>query len=88
MNNAYYGKTIENVRNHIDIKLATNQKEAKKWINKPNFKRDLIYHANVSLSHMHKLKVYLNKPRYIGATVLELAKLSLYEMFYDYYKVK
>ena len=37
MNNSFFGKTMENVRNHRDIKLVTTEKQRRKLISKPNY---------------------------------------------------
>ena len=37
MNNAVYGKTMENVRNRIDMKLVSNEKDSLKWTSKPSY---------------------------------------------------
>ena len=84
MNNAVYGKTLENVRNHVDVKLVTSKEEAKKWICKPNFSRFTIYNKHFAAIHMLKKKVVQNKPRYVGFTVLELSKLHMYNFHYNY----
>ena len=73
---------------HVDVKLVTSKKEAKKWICKHNFKGFKIYHKNFAAIHMLKQKVVQNKPRYVGFTVLELAKLRIYDMWYNYLKPK
>ena len=88
MNNLVYGKTLENVRNHVDIKLVTSKEEAQKWICKPNFSRYTIYNKHFAAIHMLKKKVVQNKPRYVGFTVLELSKLHIYEFYYNYIKPK
>ena len=88
MNNAVYGKTLKNVRNHVDIKLVTRKKEAKKWICKPNFSRFTIYNKHFAAIHMKRKKVVQNKPRYVGITVLELSKLHMCDMHYNYVKPK
>ena len=66
MNNSVFGKTMENIRNRVDIKLVTNEKAAKKLISKPNFYHRTIFTENLIVVHMKKTKVYYNKPIYLG----------------------
>ena len=84
MNNSVYGKTLENVRNHVDVKLVTSTEEAKTWICKPNFSRLTINNKHFAAIHMLKKKVVQDKPRYVGFTVLELSKLHMYNFHYNY----
>mgnify|MGYP001794753848 CR=1 FL=1 len=71
MNNVVYGKTMENVRNRVDIRLVTSKEEAKKLTYKPNFSHFTIYHKRLAAVHMLRKKVVLSKPTYVGFTVLE-----------------
>ena len=88
MNNAVFGKTVENIRNRVDIKLITNEKEAKKLISKPNFHHRTIFTENLIAVHMKKTKVYYNKPIYLGMCVLDLSKTLMYDFHYNYIKKK
>ena len=88
MNNAVYGKTLKNTRNHVDVKLVTSKEEAKAWICRPNFSHYKIYHNRFAAIHMLKKRVVKNKPRYVGFTVLELSKLHMYDFQYNYIKPK
>ena len=88
MNNAVFGKTMENIRNRVDIKLITNEKEAKKLISKPNFHHRTIFTENLIAVHMKKTKVYYNKPIYLGLCVLDLSKTLMYDFHYNYIKKK
>ena len=85
LNNAFYGKTIENVRNRLKIK----------FIKKDNFRKILEYQSRLTFSGIHKSyencdgytlkqnEVLMDKPIYLGFTVLELSKLHMYETYYD-----
>ena len=88
MNNAVFGKTMENIRNRVDIKLITNEKEAKKLISKPNFEHRTIITENLIAVHMKKTKVYYNKPIYLGMCILDLSKTLMYDFHYNYIKKK
>ena len=71
MNNPVFGKTMENIRNRVDIKLITNEKEAKKLISKPNFDHRTIFTGKMIAVPMKRTKVYYNKPIYLGMSILQ-----------------
>jgi len=66
MNNAVYGKTIENVLKRQDIKFCTDRKKALNHISKINFKRETIFSKNLVAIHMNKQNIKFNKPIYAG----------------------
>lgn len=88
MNNAVYGKTMENVFNHKNFKLLTsdNKKIFKK--NQRNIKNFHIINDDLVLLELNKEKVVFNKPIYIGFTILELSKLHMYKLHYKMMKEK
>lgn len=91
MNNAVYGKTMENVQKHIDVKLLPlrNKKDEKSLLNKirkPSFKYACLLGKDLVGVHMGKSEVILNKPLLVGAAVLGLSKLHMYQFWYDYVK--
>ena len=88
MNNAVYGKTMQNLRNRIDIKLVSNKKNYLKWISKQNYISHKIFDNDLDATRKNKVILTLNKPAYIGMCVLELSKVSMYEFHYDYIKDK
>ena len=88
MNNSVFGKTMENVRNRQNIKLVTNEKQAAKLINKPNYKSRTIFSETLAAVHMGKTEVVLSKPIYIGMSILDISKNLMYEFHYDYIKPK
>jgi hypothetical protein len=93
MNNAVYGKTMENVRKYQDVKLMAmnNERDEKKFINKvrsPRFKYGRQIGDTLVGAHMGKASVTLNKPIIVGASVLGLSKLHMYEFWYGYVKEK
>ncbi len=83
-NNAVYGKTMENVRNRVNVSLVTDVKKANKFYKKPHFKRDTHFSENLVAIHMEKTTVKLDKLIYIGVSILELSKTLMYEFHYDY----
>src|SRR5271170_175678 len=93
MNNSVYGKTIENVRKYQDVKLMAmnnNQDEKKflKKVRKPSFKYGRPLGDTLVGAHMGKVRVILNKPIIVGASVLGLSKLLMYQFWYGYVKEK
>ncbi len=65
MNNSVFGKTMENVRNRVNVKLVTNKKDLNKLVKKPNYKRVSEFHENLVAVHMEKTSVKLCKPIYL-----------------------
>ncbi|XP_031358790.1 uncharacterized protein LOC116182394 [Photinus pyralis] len=87
MNNAVFGKTMENVRKRVNIKLLSQWKGrygAESYIAKPEFKSCAIFNENLVAVELNKLEVYLNKPIYVGQAILDLAKTTIYSFHYDY----
>lgn len=84
MNNAVFGKTMENMRNRVDIRLFTDEKKAMYQIAKPQYETHKIYGENLIAIKQLKKVVELNKPIYVGLTVLDLSKLHMYDFHYDY----
>ena len=88
MNNSVYGKTMENVRKHRDIKLVTTDKKRSKLVSEPNYHTMNYISENLSIIEMKRTKVKMNKPIYIGLSILEISKILMYEFWYDYIKPK
>ena len=84
MNNAVLGKTMENVRKHRDIKLVKTGKKR----NKPNFHTMKLIDNNLAIIEMWKVKVKMNKPTYLGLSILDISKITMYEFWYYYVKIK
>ena len=84
MNNAVFEKTMENVRKHRDIKLVTTDKKRSKLISEPNYHTMNYILEDLSI----RTKVKMNKPIYLGLSILEISKLLMYEFWYDYMKPK
>ena len=88
MNNAVFGKTMENVRKHIDIKLVTTDKKRSKLVSEPNYYTMNYISEDLSIIQMKTTKVKMNKPIYLGLSILEISKILMYEFWYDYMKPK
>ena len=84
MNNSVFGKTMENIRKHRNIKLVTNREAYLKLVMKPNFKSGVRFGENLMGYEMGKIKVVMNKPVYLGQAIIDLSKIVMYEFHYDY----
>ena len=88
MNNADFGKTMENVRKHRDIKLATTERRRNYLVSELNYHTIKFFTKNLFAIEMKTTHIYMNKPVYLGLLVLELSKILIYEFWYDYVKPK
>ena len=88
MNNPVFGKTMENIRKHRDIKLVTTDKKRSKLVSEPNNHTINLISEDLSIIEMKKTKVKMNKPIYLGLSILEISKTLMYEFWYDYMKPK
>ena len=88
MNNAVFGKTMENVRKHRDIKLVTTDKKRSKLVSEPNYYTVNYISKDLSIIEMKRTKVKMNKPIYLGLSILEISKILMYEFWYHYMKPK
>ena len=88
MNNAVFGKTMEDVRSHMDFEIVDNIKRLEKCLNNPTMKNR--HFINDTLVGIEKMKpvVLLNKPIYVGMSILDLSKLHMYKFYYDVLKTK
>ena len=88
MNNAVFGKTMENIRNRVDVKLVNNREKVRKLVAKPNYRRCRIFTENLVSIHMQKTSLTMNKPVYLGQSILDLSKTIMYGFHYEYIKPK
>ena len=88
MNNSVFGKTIENIRNRVDVKLVNTEEKFKKLVAKPNFKSRKIFNENLISVHMKKTSLTMNKPVYLGMCILDLSKTLMYDFHYNYIILK
>ena len=84
MNNSVFGKTIENIRKHRNIKLVTTEEKYLHTVMRLNFKSGVLFDENLMGCEMGKIKVVMNKPVYLGQAILDLSKIIMYEFHYDY----
>ena len=71
MDNSVFGKTMENIRNRVNITLVNDRKKAEKVSAKPNFTHCNIFSENLVAIHMKKTEVKFNKPVYLGMCILD-----------------
>ena len=88
MNNSVFGKIMENVRKHRDIKLVTTDKKRNQLVSEPNYHATKWFSENLLAIEMKKIKLKMNKPLYLGLSILEISKTLMYEFWYDYVKPK
>ncbi|EZA49298.1 hypothetical protein X777_12383 [Ooceraea biroi] len=87
MNNAVFGKTMENVHNHMNVKLVTKwngRYGAEALIAKPNFHSRSVFSENLVAIELRKLQVKFNKPIYVGMCILDISKTCLYKFHHEY----
>ena len=88
MNNAVFGKTMENIRNRVNIKLVDTGEQFKKLAAKPNYESRKIFNENLVSVHMKKTSLTMNKPVYLGMSILDLSKTLMFDFHYKYIKPK
>ena len=88
MNNSVFGKTMENIRKHREIKLVTTDKKRSKLVSEPNYHTINLISEDLSIIETKKTKVKMNKPIYLRLSILEISKILMYEFWYDYMKPK
>ena len=88
MNNSVFGKTMENIRNRVDVRLRTSEKSVEKLVLKPNFERLTIFNEDLVTVQMKKTALVYNKPVYLGMSILDISKILMYDFHYNNMKAK
>ena len=88
MNNAVFGKTMENIRKHRNIKLVTTDKKRNTVVSEPNYHTINYISEDLSIIEMNKTKVKMIKPIYLGLSILDISKILMYKFWCDYMKPK
>ena len=88
MNNAAFGKTLENLRKHREIKLVTRNGMSKQLASESNYHSCKCFSGHLMAIEMKKTKMRMNKAIYVGQAVLDINKKLMYEVWYDYLKPK
>ena len=86
LNNSLFGKTIQDNRKHLNVKIALNENQCRKWIKQPIFEQFHILNENTTLMKLKKSSVKLDKPIYIGFSILDLTKYHMYLLHYKLFK--
>ena len=86
MNNSVFGKTVENLRKRVDVRLVTNEKKLDKLTSKPTYVSSKIFNKNLMAVHKIKETLTLNRPAYVGMCILDLSKTLMYDFHYNYIK--
>ena len=88
MNNSVFGKTMENIRNRVNVKLVNTEEKLRKLVAKPNFKSCKIFNENLVSVHMKQTSLTMVKPVYLGMCILDLSKTIMFDFHYNYIKSK
>ena len=88
LNNAGFGKTMEDKRKHLDFEIVSDEKRFMKCVNSPSFKHSHIINENIVGVEKQKPKLKLDKPIFIGMSILDLSKQHMYRFYYDVMKPK
>ena len=88
MNNAVFGKNMENVSKDRDIKLVTTERRRNYLVSEPNYHTTKFFTENLLAIEMRKTQILMNKPVYLGLSILDLSKTVMYKFWYDYVKPK
>ena len=84
MNNSVFGKTMENIRNRVDIRLVNEEKQAEKLASKLTYEGRTIFDKSLAAVHMKRVKIKFDKPIYVGLCILDLSKTFMYDLHYNY----
>ena len=74
---------MENVRKHRDIKLVTTDVKRNKLVSEPNYHTTKRFSENLLAIEMKKTKVKMNKPVYLGMSILDISKTLMYKFWYN-----
>ena len=88
MNNSVFGKTMENIRNRVNIKLVNNKKQTEKLSAKPSFYHCNIFSEDLAAIHIKKTELKFNKSVYLGMCILDMSKTLIYDFHCNYIKRK
>ena len=84
LNNAVYGKTMENMKKRIKIRVAKNAKDFIKYTTRPTYVNWKVFEDNLAAIHKKKKSLTLIKPIYVGFTVLEISKWEMHNFHYNF----
>ena len=84
--NSVYGKTTENLRKRINVSFVNNKKDFLKYTSRPTYVNHKLFSKPFAAIHEIKPVLILNKPIYVGFTVLDLSKWLMYDFHYIFIK--
>ena len=84
MNNSVFGKTMENLRKRVDVRLVTDERKLLKLTSKPTFVSSKIFNENLVAVHKIKETLTLDRPAYVGMCIVDLSKTLMYDFHYNY----
>ena len=87
MINSVYGRTMENLSKRINVRLVSNEKDFLKYTSRPTYVTHKLFDKDYAAIHEIKPVLMLNKPIYVGFTVLELSKWKMYDFHYNFIKM-
>ena len=85
-NNGVFGKSMENVRKYRNIKLVTTERRINYLVLEPNYPTTKFFTENLLVIDMRKSQILMNKPVYLGLSILDLSKIVIYQFWHDYVK--
>ena len=83
MNNAFYVKTMENIRGRVNVKMLKTHEEARRIFSKPLYKDHVVFNDNFIAVLNNVPSVKLDKPIYLGMCILDYNKLLMYQFYYE-----
>ena len=80
---------MENLRKRVDVELfkSGDEKRLLKWIAKPKFYRQVIFDEDLVALQMDKTNITLNRPVYVGMSILDLSNHLMYDFYYNHLKI-
>lgn len=88
MNNSVFGKTMENIRDRLDLKIITNERKYEKTVALPTYNHSIYLNENMVIVRLDRVEFKYNKPVYIGVSILDISKIRMYEFHYNVMKKK
>ena len=87
VNNAVLGKTMENVKKKRNIELVTTERRGNYLVSQPNYHNTKFFSEILLAIEMRKTQMLMNKPVYLGLSIVDLSKSVMYEFWNDYINV-
>ena len=83
MNNAVFGKTLENLRKHRNVKLVTIERRRYYLVLEPNYHTTDFFTKNLLAREMRKTQILMKKPVHLCFSILDLSKTIMYDFWYE-----